>query len=317
MRSTRLAVPKQIVHPARDVDSTIVFDTSKLALLQHWISERDAIRVLKESGAAKPWTNDPVLLANRFCNVRRMDDKVSQWLMREWYTPHAKANDRILLTAATLARHINWPDTLEYIRFPAVWNATTYAGRLHKWKAAGHKVFTGAYIINGGGRKGADKIDLVVERVQAVHDNAVAITHGNKRMRDVHSMLTRINGIGSFMAGQIVADLRYTRVLDEAYDSLEWAPRGPGSTRGMNRLLGRRPLWASFTDAAWQAHMQTLWNTLGSPSAQRSGRAWAVLQERKCELMDLQNCLCEFDKYVRVLTGEGRARNRYPGGDLF
>jgi hypothetical protein len=28
---------------------------------------------------------------------------------------------------------------------------------------------------------------------------------------------------------------------------------------------------------------------------------------------DLQNCLCEFDKYERVRLGEGRPRSNYPG----
>ena len=29
---------------------------------------------------------------------------------------------------------------------------------------------------------------------------------------------------------------------------------------------------------------------------------------------DLQNCLCEFDKYERTRLGEGRPRSRYQGG---
>ena len=28
---------------------------------------------------------------------------------------------------------------------------------------------------------------------------------------------------------------------------------------------------------------------------------------------DLQNCLCEFDKYERVRLGEGRPKSTYPG----
>ena len=28
---------------------------------------------------------------------------------------------------------------------------------------------------------------------------------------------------------------------------------------------------------------------------------------------DLQNCLCEFDKYERVRLNEGRPRSNYPG----
>ena len=28
---------------------------------------------------------------------------------------------------------------------------------------------------------------------------------------------------------------------------------------------------------------------------------------------DVQNCFCEYDKYVRVLNNEGRPRSTYPG----
>jgi len=33
----------------------------------------------------------------------------------------------------------------------------------------------------------------------------------------------------------------------------------------------------------------------------------------KIHMQDLQNCLCEFDKYERVRLGEGRPRNGYRG----
>ena len=46
--------------------------------LVYFITEREAIRLKKEAGEPKPWTSDPILQQYRFCNVRRMDDKVSK-----------------------------------------------------------------------------------------------------------------------------------------------------------------------------------------------------------------------------------------------
>ena len=37
------------------------------------------------------------------------------------------------------------------------------------------------------------------------------------------------------------------------------------------------------------------------------------LQYLRDNMQDLQNCLCEFDKYVRVYNGEGTPRSRYDG----
>ena len=54
----------------------------------YWIKERESIRKKKEAGNPKPWTDDPILQNYRFCNVRRMDDTVSQWLLKNWYEPY-------------------------------------------------------------------------------------------------------------------------------------------------------------------------------------------------------------------------------------
>ena len=38
-----------------------------------------------------------------------------------------------------------------------------------------------------------------------------------------------------------------------------------------------------------------------------------MLKEMELHAQDLQNCLCEFDKYERTRLGEGRPRSTYPG----
>lgn len=35
--------------------------------------------------------------------------------------------------------------------------------------------------------------------------------------------------------------------------------------------------------------------------------------DKKLCAQDIQNCLCEFDKYERVRLGEGAPKQRYPG----
>src|SRR5580765_2488648 len=49
----------------------------------HWVLEREAIRRLREAGQPKPWTTDPILLENRFCNVLRQHDVVSRYIGAE------------------------------------------------------------------------------------------------------------------------------------------------------------------------------------------------------------------------------------------
>jgi 5-hmdU DNA kinase, helical domain len=69
--------------------------------LVYWVLERERIRIAKKAGAPKPWTLDPILQANRFCNIRREDDPVTQWIAA-WLAAHA--DDPNIWFAAAVAR---------------------------------------------------------------------------------------------------------------------------------------------------------------------------------------------------------------------
>jgi len=70
-----------------------------------WISEREAIRVRREAGQPKPWTDDPILQEGRFCNIRRENDRVTCWIAQNWREPHA--DDPELWFAMAVARLVN------------------------------------------------------------------------------------------------------------------------------------------------------------------------------------------------------------------
>ena len=43
----------------------------------YFIKEREQIRLARQVGLPAPWTDDEILTNYRFCNIRRMDDIVS------------------------------------------------------------------------------------------------------------------------------------------------------------------------------------------------------------------------------------------------
>lgn len=231
-----------------------------------------------------------------------MDDKVSAWLRDEWYSQPLAKTHAGAVVMATLGRLINWPDSLACLGIMHEWDVRTVLAALRNYRAPGRKVFTGAYIINGG--KGGDKLTTVCHQVQIVHDRAARMLDTNY-MRSTWELFMDIPGIGSFIAGQIVADLRWF-VKGAWQDRHAWAPLGPGSARGMRRMLGlphRGPMKQSQFDDLLPQLLLELHDT----------PCLAVLVERKCEAMDLQNCLCEFDKYMRLTNNEGSVRSGYPG----
>jgi len=123
-------------------------------------------------------------------------------------------------------------------------------------------------------------------------------------MREVHEWLVKFPLIGDFGAYEIVCDLRWTKLLDKAPDTMEWANPGPGAMRGLNRLHGRdvkrhvprEQYIREMRELLYVSHQ--FWPT---PSEH-----WPAL-----EMREIEHTLCEFDKYERVRLGEGRPRGVY------
>jgi len=276
-----------------------IFRTAEFEILVYWITARDQVRQSKEAGAPKPWTEDPLLRDYRWCNVRRMDDRVSRWLLDHWY--NWRGGDEFQVVDAAYARLINWPDTLAEIS--GARNPCDARPVLAARAARGDKVFTGAYVVPGV--PGRNKVDSVMDLVSAIAIQSEKIARNHHTMRDTWARLTRFDGLGSFLSGQIVADLAHLGMGSQWPDIDTWAPLGPGSARGINRLLGRPK-----DQAVSQIEFQRLLPQLIAELRPRIAELW---DDRRLQAMDVQNCLCEFDKYRRLTLGEGKVRARYAG----
>jgi len=263
----------------------------------YWIKERESIRIKKEAGEEKPWSNDEILQQYKFCNVRRMDDCVSRWLMKNWYKPNYDHPN--MLIACFVARLFNQPDALEAIGFPDKWRPTTIKHTLQHRAAQGSRNFNAAYIVSTNGLTG-DKVEIVVDKVLQPASK-VQITQ-TASLRALAGRLTRLWGISTFMAGQVSADVRWA-IRGSWRDKRVWAPVGPGSRRGINRLLGQH-LQRSVSEAVWEQEFAGVREMVSSSLSIIYGRLEAI---------DVQNCLCEFDKYERTLWGTGRPKRKYDG----
>ena len=75
-----------------------------------YINERHQIYCRRQAGIQAPWTEDPIIKEFSFCNVFRELDSVTIWLRKNWKEPYADHPN--LPFAMSVARQINWPDTL-------------------------------------------------------------------------------------------------------------------------------------------------------------------------------------------------------------
>lgn len=261
-----------------------------------FIREREAIRVKKEAGEPRPWTKDPILGKFRFCNVHREDDCVTRWLRDNWYPAFADNPD--VWFAAVVARLLNLPESLSEIKDCILpWKPTQFLRALHQRKLRGQKNFNAAYIVSTNG-VAMEKLDYLVERVlNPLWKDRKHFHKEINTLESLHGMLIQYDGMGDFIAAQVIADLKYIEPWKSTPDWRTFVASGPGSRRGLNRVLGRVPS-APINEGSWR--MLIVEELLP-----------VVSKYVDIHAQDLQNCLCEFDKYERARLGEGTPKQIY------
>lgn len=268
-----------------------------------FIKEREHVRVLKEAGQPQPWTADPILAAHRFCNIQREDDKVTRWVAARWRKPNESDPD--VWFAMAVARHINLPETLGPMGYPVPWNPEAFLWAVRMRREYGFSAYNAAYMIRAS--RGPEWEDKAAYLAKAVLSN---LWEKREELRPIagdtleafHTRLQAQFGLGSFMAAQVVADTKYVGPLTAASDWWDFAASGPGSRRGLNRLLGR-DVKSPWKEAEWRDELRKLREQL-RPRLQLEGLP-------NLHAQDVQNCLCELDKYMRAYVGEGRPKQRY------
>lgn len=275
--------------------------TEEVDRLIYWIKERESIRKLKECDAPRPWTKDPILAEFRFCNVHREDDRVTKWIAEFWRYPNQNLQD--IWFFMLIARLLNNPLSLAAVPAPAKnWSADRFERALKAYRAGGGQVFNAAYIVSTNGHA-MDKVDYIIQHIltPAWERRAEIRPKEGDTLAQFAERLRSLNGLAGFMTGQVVADVKYTPCLLQASDWMTWAVSGPGSRRGLNRITGRD------VDHGWR---ESEWRSTLSDLLTRVNTTFNLKTE-ELHAQDLQNCLCEFDKYSRALFNQGRPKQKY------
>ena len=176
-------------------------------------AERQRIYLRRVAGEPAPWTRDPVLAAYRFTNPFRASDRVSQYLIRLAHADRL-ASYHTLLLRTLLFKIFNRIDTWEHIvqhlgppvafRFDYATCDELLGARIR----AGTPIYSAAYIMPSGGRRGVPKHSMHLRLIRDMVTYRLPQRLAQARsLEDVYTLLLGWRTLGPFLAFQYAIDL--------------------------------------------------------------------------------------------------------------
>lgn len=250
-----------------------------------FVEERHRVYERRQAGLPQDqWTNDFTLATRKFTQVFRWLDPGSQFVLTDLLPDTDKDT---ALYRCTFYRYTNWPDTWTWLKerlgeYPTPYhNQQQILNLLRERRDAKMQMFSGAYMIIPQPGHSGDKLLQVVALVQRVMGKAQEF-FAAKSQAERHAILCQNYGVGNFLGQQILTDYMYE--YGDPGTENEFIVDGPGSHRGAQHLAPGQP---TVEVIRW-AHTALL-NVSGG----------ATLAGRRPSLMDVQNTLCEYSKYIK------------------
>jgi hypothetical protein len=280
-------------------DPTVVFET-------YWRFARKRFDIYQKrlAGAPAPWTDDPILQECKFTNSFRVCDRVSQYLLREIiYNPALSADPEEVVFRILLFKLFNkistWETLVKAFGTPTwnEFNETAYVKVLDGIKAAGAKIFSGAYVHNqipNYEHVSPFKHPRYIRLLKVMmEDGVTAKLQAARTYEQAFQVLRKYPLHGNFIGMQHLTDLNYSEVIN--FDEDDFILPGPGALRGIQKCLafGRTPPVAEavYVIEGCVEKQEDIF--------QHFGLEPVTLFGRRLHLIDCQNLFCETDKYAR------------------
>lgn len=260
-----------------------------------------------------PWTTDDIIRKHKFTNVYRAADRVSQYLIKNVIYQDNSFTPEDTLLRILVFKIFNKPETWEYLE-NKVGVITLKNFDLQKINNAllerknNHPIFNNAYMMTGTHSlynhlqyKHEKWLEMV--KKEMIGNSILKKVLDSDSLSNVYELLRGCSFIGDFLAYQYAIDMNYSPVVDFSEDSFVKA--GIGAIRGVKKCfepLGKKYNYEDairYTQENFTMYQEKFGYTEFKPLF---GRAPA--------LIDLQNCFCETDKYLRVKLPELQVDNK-------
>ncbi len=287
---------------------------SNIDLFWYFVCERMRLFWNKKHRPNAPhlWTPDSKLEKGSYTNVYRVLDRVSQYLLRYVIYDGKTRTKRQEFFRIMLFKLFNSPETWESIpehlkEFQGSFGSKSWSALDKHFKGLydyNTKIFRGSYIMPSAYacRRHHCKFSFraMLEILREMMDQEIdKVLVDCEDMKEAYNVLRRISGLGPFLAYQFVQDLNYAWGL---WDENEFVALGPGAQRGVDLC---------FPELAKQVGSEEIIDLCRDTWYSNIKKRDLVFHGigRAPTLIDVQNCFCEIQKYLRP---NGPKRNYRP-----
>ena len=268
-------------------------------LYWYFACERQNIFWKKINGDPAPWTHDKILQEYKFCNSYRVNDRVSQYLLKNVIYNGNNYNYEDMLFRIILFKLFNKESTWELLskNFGDIllknFNTKKYSIVLENAISNGTKIYNDAYIscankAFGYDRKHDNHLALLDKmfNIDKMQDKIIKCN----TMQDAFNIIKGYPLIGNFMAYQLVTDINYSAFVN--WKENEFTVAGPGSLRGIKKCFIDKGTMTN-EDIIKYMYMHQ------DKEFRRLNLNFKRIGNRPLQLIDCQNIFCELDKYCR------------------
>lgn len=283
----------------------------------------------------RPWTDNKIFNESKFTNVYRELDRSSQWQIKNILLDKSLSLMN-LIWKLMVFRFFNNPETFTRGMTEMGWkngipdwkqyDEDEFAAFINRIRKSGENPYTTAYYINSNGKpRDYYYTRLVIPKLHAAIPELISKIKKAERPDVIITYLKCLPAVADFIAHEFYQDFtyipRYTDREFMKFDQNDFTNVGNGASVGI-RLIYPSLITVSEQKQAiyWLRDLADEWLTkIGEENGEtmvylnwdKSKSSYFLAEECNITLHQIEMWLCEFQKYWKMIIGDGKQRSKF------
>jgi hypothetical protein len=274
-------------------------------------------------GKERPWTKNKLFAEYKFTNVYRELDRNSQYQIKNIFKK--ETNRKELIWKVMFFRFFNNPEFFDFMKkIPSYsdFDSDELKNTMVQFRAIGGNPFTNAYLTNSQACPGCTRDDCfafkVIPTLHELVPKLSLLLIKAKTPEEIIKLLLTLPSVSNFMAHEFYQDFtyadRYSEIKLMKFDQNDFTNIGPGAEAGIRLIFPNRKSKADKIQAIYDLRdlsQQYLEKFGDFKYLGYKDEKYFVDKNGELTLHQIEMYLCEFQKYWKMIIGEGKQRSRF------